>query len=248
MDIGVSEIDADVFMRASGITPKLLAAKEDGIPKELLELLPDPENEIAGMGLVGGIGYGKSSFLSVLVRRKMQFMIDQAKEKIDIWNETLDEYNANLPEPDPFDFDEDSGPRQERYYSEIGYRMKQQFVWAYWPAYFDYFQELAINRNHRGKDIYGLEYLMEIPCLILDDLGRERIKITNDSVPYGLAKLDLLIDYRNQHSLPILWTSNLEEEALIKTYGFPTYSRLVQDNPAIVLPEMSNLRNRPIPV
>jgi DNA replication protein DnaC len=78
--------------------------------------------------------------------------------------------------------------------------------------------------------------------LVLDDLGRDRSRSSGDSTSFASGQLDLVINHRNQHRLPIIWISNLDERALIGAIGTATYTRLIEDNPSNPYLTLPNLR------
>lgn len=100
------------------------------------------------------------------------------------------------------------------------------FNWCSWP------EEAAWFSAHPSDADDRVERLSTVRLLVLDDLGRERVKgsYVDD---WALTRLDLIVSRRNRECLPILWTSNLNIDGLKALYGGSFVSRLTQDNPLI---------------
>ena len=65
----------------------------------------------------------------------------------------------------------------------------------------------------------------DVPLLVLDDLGRERVE--GRGCP-ARAVLNRVLDHRHRHRMALIWTSNLDsQEALDGFYGEALASRLV---------------------
>lgn len=102
------------------------------------------------------------------------------------------------------------------------------FCWCSWP------EEAAWMSAHADMTESRVERLSTVPVLILDDLGRERVK-GSYSDDWPISRLDIVVSRRNRECLPTLWTSNLDLDGLKALYGGSMVSRLTQDNPLIWL-------------
>jgi len=102
--------------------------------------------------------------------------------------------------------------------------------WASWPDEVAWLRAHAIDPQapERVKD------LSECDLLILDDLGRERIK-GNYSDDWAASQLDQIINHRYRGELPTIWTTNVTEVDLVNLYGAAMLRRLTADNPLIWL-------------
>ncbi len=99
------------------------------------------------------------------------------------------------------------------------------FRWSSWPSEVHWLRSHAID----GADERA-ESLAEVTVLVLDDLGRERMKgdFTQD---YAFSHLDFIITERYRNGRPIVWTTNLKLADLAQLYGAPTLRRLIEPNP-----------------
>ncbi len=99
------------------------------------------------------------------------------------------------------------------------------FQWSCWPSEVHWLRGHAID----GADERAAE-LVNARILVLDDLGRERIKgdFTQD---YAFSHLDYIITERYRNGLPTIWTTNLKVPDLAQLYGAPTLRRLIEPNP-----------------
>ena len=86
-----------------------------------------------------------------------------------------------------------------------------------------------------------VERAMKIPLLILDDLGRERMRgaFTED---FSIGTLDRIIDVRIREERPILWTSNSTSADMVKQYGWSMVSRILGAAPPVTLAKMPDQR------
>ena len=97
--------------------------------------------------------------------------------------------------------------------------------WACWP---DELHWLRSNAIHGATE--RVEGLAMVQLLVLDDLGRERIKggYTED---YGASQLDFIVNSRYRSGLPTIWTTNVREADLVGLYGAAMFRRLNEPNP-----------------
>ena len=83
--------------------------------------------------------------------------------------------------------------------------------------------------------------LQTVPLLILDDLGRERIR-GSYAEDWAASQLDGIINHRYRHEMPILWTTNVPAAHLVVLYGSALVSRLTGDNPLIWFNDLPDMR------
>jgi hypothetical protein len=110
-------------------------------------------------------------------------------------------------------------------------------VWLTWPDAVTTLRAHAID----GEAERILERAESAPLLILDDLGRERMK-GNYLEDWAASQLDRVINRRYRDELPTLWTTNLTELQLTEIYGAALVSRLTEDAPLIWLDKLPSLR------
>jgi DNA replication protein DnaC len=113
------------------------------------------------------------------------------------------------------------------------------FRWVDWPSFTHWLKAHAID----GQGEERVMELMELPLVVLDDIGRERIKgdYTQD---WSASQLDRIVSHRYRHVLPILYTLNLDEEELGRHYGGAMVSRLLGEYPLVHVPGLPDLRIR----
>ena len=97
--------------------------------------------------------------------------------------------------------------------------------WSCWPEEVYWLRSHAVN----GAD-NRIQRLASAAVLVLDDLGRERIK-TDFTSDWATSQLDHIVNHRYRMRLPIIWTTNVAEDDLIDLYGAPMYRRLIEPNP-----------------
>ena len=100
--------------------------------------------------------------------------------------------------------------------------------WVYWPSAVQWLRSHAIDPEANE----WVQSLSLIPLLVLDDLGRERIKGSYVE-DWAASQLDLIVNQRYREQLPILWTTNVTEADLLSLYGGAMLRRLTADNPLI---------------
>lgn len=99
-------------------------------------------------------------------------------------------------------------------------------VWTSWPDEVTWLRKNAIEDTAAAR----VDRLSTCSLLVLDDLGRERIK-GSYAEDWAASQLDAVINHRYRHELPILWTTNVPEVDLAALYGGAMLSRLTGDNP-----------------
>jgi hypothetical protein len=105
--------------------------------------------------------------------------------------------------------------------------------WSCWPDETHWLRSHAINGA-----VDRVDQLATTALLILDDLGRERIKgpYNQDHVA---SQLDYIVNSRYRNELPTIWTTNLREGALVELYGASMVRRLTELNPLIWISDLA---------
>jgi hypothetical protein len=126
-----------------------------------------------------------------------------------------------------------------KYGKEANVKFHHQAVWLSWP---DSVTAIRVHAIDGGAERI-LERAESAPLLVLDDLGRERIKgaYVDD---FAASQLDRLVNHRYREELPTLWTTNLTELQLTEIYGAALVSRLTEDAPLIWLDKLPSMRIR----
>ncbi|GLH72055.1 hypothetical protein GETHLI_05570 [Geothrix limicola] len=98
-------------------------------------------------------------------------------------------------------------------------------VWSSWPDEVHWLRSNAVNGAEERVERLAMAHL-----LVLDDLGRERLKgsYTED---WGASQLDHIINSRYRAELPTIWTTNVSQVDLVRLYGAATVRRLIEPNP-----------------
>jgi DNA replication protein DnaC len=112
-----------------------------------------------------------------------------------------------------------------------------QVHWLDWPDTVTTIRTHAID----GKAEQILEIAETAPLLVLDDLGRERVRgsYVDD---FAASQLDRIVSRRYRAELPILWTTNLSEIDLTSIYGAALVSRLIEDAPLYWIDGLPSMR------
>lgn len=167
-----------------------------------------------GFGLIGSAGAGKTMCLATIVRTRTLAILQR-------------EMAARTEVPSGSD--------------PCAWHAPASFVWLNWPDRAAYVKAAVMKKD--GAD--AIEQLtvraMRTPLLILDDLGRERLKGNYDE-DFAFGVLDRIVDTRSRGELMTLWTSNLQRAALATRYGAAFTSRLLGLAPAAELPKIQDQR------
>lgn len=99
---------------------------------------------------------------------------------------------------------------------------------VYWCDWRVFTSWIRGNFDRVGIEV---EKYIEIPLLVLDDLGAERQVKASYQEEFASEQLDLILHGRRLRKRPTLWTSNLSAEKMQERYGAGTHSRLVGSNP-----------------
>lgn len=187
------------------------------LPKEAVEYLAAGKRTV-GFGLSGGQGVGKTMALAALLREALTSLTRRNLEGLQA-----------LPS---------KGAENERWWATGRLR------WASWPERSAWMKGRVAYDAHREVEEWIVRSC-ETPLLVLDDLGRERLKGSYQE-DYAAGHLDRIIDIRSRERLPIWWTSNLAPEELMAFYGSAMVSRLIGLAPATELPALRDLRLSPL--
>jgi hypothetical protein len=207
----------EAYLRQMGLSDLERAASRDRIPDLIRRVLPDSS---AGFGLVGGFGIGKTCALAAMQRHWVEAVID--REMAWLLKNAHDGYwLAQAIKHGRFSW-------------------LQLYSWVNWPT--------AIDAQRAKLFVHNMQYDVETwiqdkllsnkVTVILDDIGAERVTAQD----WAGEVLGRVIDERLRWGRPTLWTSNLDQVALIERYGARVYSRLQALAPPIYLPKLPDLR------
>lgn len=104
----------------------------------------------------------------------------------------------------------------------------KSIIWSSWPDEVQWLRSNAISPDAPER----VERLSSVQILILDDLGRERIK-GSYSDDWAASQLDSVVNSRYRDEMVTIWTTNVTEEDLVSLYGAALMRRLTADNPLI---------------
>ena len=110
-------------------------------------------------------------------------------------------------------------------------------LWVSWPHEANWMRFNAGNPELSSR----VDRLSSVPLLVLDDLGRERIKGTY-SEDWSGCLLDDVVCQRHRARLPILWTTNVPLKPLMDLYGASFVGCLTENNPLIWIDGLTDLR------
>ncbi len=166
-----------------------------------------------GFGLLGGAGAGKTMCLASMVGLRIGGMVRTAIEAV--------EDDRDWTDPPP--------------------GILSRVAWVNWPQASGAMKSLAVEPGGMHDIEYRARRWMAVELLVVDDIGRERIKGGyEDDFAHGY--LDRVIDERSRARRAILWTSNLTHAALVKRYGEAFTSRLLGLAPLVELPALPDKR------
>lgn len=99
---------------------------------------------------------------------------------------------------------------------------EDRVFWVHWPTAAEELKRLVIASAGRTAD--WVARAKRARLLVLDDLGRERVRGAED---FARGVLVEVVDHRVRHRLPVIWTSNLGPGPLDEFYRGPLASRLL---------------------
>lgn len=102
----------------------------------------------------------------------------------------------------------------------IGNKLMDNGVPVLFDTFSGHLNKLKLEFNG-GREVY-LEQMKNIDMLILDDIGKEKQTEWSKSIMFDV------INYRYEHLLPIVMTTNLNNEALKEYLGGAVWSRLCE--------------------
>ena len=199
----LDEMTAERLLKA-GLSKREIKAEPGRVPKELLAAVPASCLKALSSGSIptGGFGLGSDTGPGKTMALAVLLKAWQRKR--------LEEFARALKE----------NPRP------VMVGTGKPLVWLSWPDTVDFIRVHAVD----GEAESVLERAEAAPLLVLDDLGRERIKGSYIE-DWAASQLGRIISHRYREELPILWTTNLQEKALAGIYGMAMLSRLIEDNP-----------------
>lgn len=109
--------------------------------------------------------------------------------------------------------------------------------WVSWPDEVQWLRAHAIDDSTPDR----LDALANVPLLILDDLGRERIK-GSYADDWAASQLDFVVNSRYREELVTLWTTNVREVDLASLYGGALMRRLTAENPLTWIENLGSAR------
>lgn len=102
--------------------------------------------------------------------------------------------------------------------------------WVSWPEFVNRIRVRSTVDGGLEEVSHMIESLVEVPVLVLDELGAERMRSTYDE-DWAVSQLDAIVDGRYNDMRPTWWTTNLDGGAMMARYGGRMFSRLVHENP-----------------
>lgn len=94
--------------------------------------------------------------------------------------------------------------------------------WVHWPsAAEDLKRQVVVSGSAPGAWVARAQ---RAALLVLDDLGRERVRGLDD---YARSLLVEVVDHRVRHRLPVIWTSNLRPTQVDEFYRGALASRIL---------------------
>lgn len=99
--------------------------------------------------------------------------------------------------------------------------------WVHWPTAAEELKRLVVSSANRTAA--WADRAKGARLLVLDDLGRERVRGAED---YARGLLVEVVDHRVRHHLPVVWTSNLAPGQLDEFYRGALASRILGTWPA----------------
>lgn len=186
----------------------------DTIPEEVVGDLVSGRAPRRGFGLSGSMGAGKTMALAAILKVSVRKRMEVTME-------------AMTDAPD--------------WAAEERWQAAGAFRWVSWPQTAAAMKG-AFKGRHGNAEVEDLvERLCGTQLLILDDLGRERMRgaYTED---FAIGQLDRIIDARSRESRPILWTTNQDRTELEDLYGAAMVDRLLGLAPLLTLPALRSLR------
>ena len=219
------------FLIEIGIAPQELTADINQVAPAIRKAIG--KKYWGQFGLCGGYGIGKTFAIVALLREYAAESVDRLMVKMCVIPEATD----NPYDPQPY-----QAIRTIRFAVEAKkLNVSTWPLWCNWPGEVAANRAKLYQREQQGEVehwILGLEDPSRL--VILDDIGADRLT-AQDWTGEVLARI---IDARLRNQGPIIWTSNLNGEGLVKRYGARTFSRLQALAPMIELPPMPDLRLR----
>lgn len=113
--------------------------------------------------------------------------------------------------------------------------------WCKWPARVNALRIMSTKDDGLRDAAVIVKRMCEVPVLVLDDLGAERIS-KGYLEDWATSQLDLIVDHRHSAMLPTWYTTNLQAKELVERYGARMVSRLASENIMAQCPGGPDLR------
>jgi len=242
----MNEADLTLYsLENIGLPPRLRDSVRQFIPPEIFAQIPldsfQNDRKTKGFGLTGTSGAGKSAAVAWYCKIVMVDDITSLfrRHHITDFNPSIRCKNCNgsgLINTDDSAY--------KCYCHEFKWTKRnasKEISWVYWPDAHEDLQLSASKDNYQLLDLHHPQKLKECKLLVLDDLGRERLRPGAESYANGL--LSSVITHRDDYNKPTIWTSNLDAPTLIGLYGIPLIDRLVRLSPTKGWLKLPSLRN-----
>jgi len=182
-------------------------------PRDVLHAMVGGKIPARGFGLGSDTGTGKTMALAAIMRGFVRARVRAWAEAMPRWAREKPEQIRDLPS------------------------LRKATIWMSWPDTVTWIRARATDPVVEGL----LQEAEVVPLLVLDDLGRERLKgsYVDD---WAASQLDRIISHRYREELPILWATNLRERDLVERYGAAMVSRLTQDAPLAWIDGLRSMR------
>ncbi len=215
VDLGSIGLAAREIRAEWGKVPQALAR---AIPLEIRAACAQGQPIPRGFGLGSDTGTGKTMAIAAMVRKQVEVAYRARLEAL---------RHVAAGNPCGWDGEELALP---------GITRLPAIRWACWP---DTVAEIRSHATTTGPNT--VTDLARVSVLVLDDLGRERIKGSYVE-DWAASQLDSIVSHRYRNCLPIIWTTNLTEAQLVEIYGAALVSRLTEDAPLVWIPGLPSLR------
>jgi DNA replication protein DnaC len=186
------------------------------LPREPLDQLRKGELPTNGFGLGGSVGCGKSGTMAALLAAATEARLQRRLMEM---------------------------TRMPTVFDEAPWHRAPAFRWVVWPTTSTWIKG-SFSRKVGLEEVEDFTFMAcTIPLLVLDDLGRERMKV-NYTEDFSFAQLDRIVDERSRNRRPILWTANANRLELSGFYGAAFMDRLIALAPLVTLPPLPSLRGK----
>lgn len=207
------EIDKWVSQRCldRGLSPRETKARVENIPKGLKAALAGVDQKSFMEGWNPSKGWGIGGNTGC---GKTMAMASMLRVHLTEWARSVATTNANME-----------------------YKEASHILWVSWPDEVTWLRSHALDPDAE----FRLDRIKDCSILLLDDLGRERIR-GSYADDWAASQLDGILNARYRNERTIIWTTNLTLQQLADIYGGAMLSRLTEDNPLIWVDGLKDLR------